>query len=186
MNDDAPRVLRLFARFIPADLREPITGDLHEEYLEIRRLRGSVRAGTWLWWQSLRLALTFRWERTAHGRPLPPIAEELRGFGHVWDGLRQDITFGVRMLRRQPGFTVVAVFALALGIGATTAIFSVVYGVLLDPYPYKDNDRMVHVELRDKTDRGGFLLNVNGAEYQQLRQVSAVDDIFLQQGRSET
>ena len=143
MNDDAPRVLRLFARFIPADLREPITGDLHEEYLEIRRLRGSVRAGTWLWWQSLRLALTFRWERTAHGRPLPPIAEELRGFGHIWDGLRQDITFGVRMLRRQPGFTVVAVFALALGIGATTAIFSVVDAVLWRPLPYPHAERVM-------------------------------------------
>ena len=48
------------------------------------RGRGPARATAWLWWQSLRLALTFRWERVAHGRPLPPIADELRGFGqHV-------------------------------------------------------------------------------------------------------
>jgi hypothetical protein len=100
--------------------------------------------------------------------------------------LAQDFTFAFRQFRKSPGFALTAIGSLMLGIGATTAIFSVVYGVLLDPYPYKDNDRMVHVELRDKTDRGGFLLNVNGAEYQQLRQVSAVDDIFLQQGRSET
>ena len=143
MNDQAPRVLRLFARFIPADLREPIAGDLHEEYLEMRERRGAARAGRWLWWQSLRLALTFRWERSAHGRPLPPIAEELRGFSHLWDGLRQDITFGVRMLRRQPGFTAVAIFALALGIGATTAIFSVVDAVLWRPLPYPRADRVM-------------------------------------------
>ena len=143
MNDEAPLVLRLFARFIPADLREPIAGDLHEEYLEMCERHGAGRAGRWLWWQSLRLALTFRWERSAHGRPLPPIAEELRGFGHMWDGLRQDITFGVRMLRRQPGFTAVAVFALALGIGATTAIFSVVDAVLWRPLPYPRADRVM-------------------------------------------
>jgi putative ABC transport system permease protein len=143
MNDEAPRVLRLFARFIPADLREPIAGDLHEEYLEMRERHGTGRARRWLWWQSLRLALTFRWERSAHGRPLPPIAEELRGFGHMWDGLRQDIAFGVRMLRRQPGFTTVAVFALALGIGATTAIFSVVDAVLWRPLPFPHAERVM-------------------------------------------
>ena len=105
MRDQVPLVLRLFARFIPGDLREPIAGDLHEEYLAMRERRGAARADGWLWWQSLRLALTFRWERAAHGRPLPPIGDELRGFGSMWDGLRQDIAFGARMLRRQPGFT---------------------------------------------------------------------------------
>src|SRR6266550_5495401 len=143
MADRQPLVLRLFARFIPADLREPIAGDLHEEYLEMRRRLGAARADRWLWRQSLRLALTFRVERAAHGRPLPPIAEELRGFGHMWDGLRQDIVFGARMLRRQPGFTAVAVFALALGIGATTAIFSVVDAVLWRPLPYPRADRVM-------------------------------------------
>jgi hypothetical protein len=56
-------------------------------------------------------------------------------------------------LRKSPGFAVTAVLSLTLGIGATTAIFSVVYSILLDPYPYRDADRMVHVELRDKGDR---------------------------------
>ncbi len=143
MSERLPFSLRLFARFVPGDLRDPIAGDLHEEYLA-RRARGGRRfAGAWLWWQSLRLALTFRWERAAHGRPLPPIADELRGFGHMWDGLRQDIVFGVRMLQRQPGFTAVAVFALVLGIGATTAIFSVVDAVLWRPLPYPHADRVM-------------------------------------------
>ena len=109
----------------------------------MRDRRGPARATRWLWWQSLRLAITFRWERAAQGRPLPPIGDELRGLGIMWDGLRQDIVFGVRMLRRQPGFTAVAILALALGIGATTAIFSIVDAVLWRPLPYPRADRVM-------------------------------------------
>ena len=72
-------------------------------------------------------------------------------------GIVQDVRGALRQFWRAPGFTATAVLSLMLGIGATTAIFSVVYGVLLDPYPYKDADRMVHVELRDKSDRGPLL-----------------------------
>ncbi len=60
---------------------------------------------------------------------------DLRG-ASLGETLMQDVRFGLRMLAKNPGFSAVAVLTLGLGIGATTAIFSAVYGVLISPYPY--------------------------------------------------
>src|SRR5437660_5297642 len=60
-------------------------------------------------------------------------------------GLLQDLRYALRQWHRTPGFTAVSVITLALGIGATTAIFSVVYGVLLRPLPYTDSSRIMAI-----------------------------------------
>jgi len=78
------------------------------------------------------------------GDPLV-VTEELRAARglHFVDTLAQDIRYGARLLRRNPGFAAAAIITVALGMGATTAVFSVVYGVLLRPLPYPAPDRLV-------------------------------------------
>jgi putative ABC transport system permease protein len=67
---------------------------------------------------------------------------------------RRDVQFGIRGLARSPGFTVVAVMSLALGIMATTAIYSVLHAVVLDPFPYKDVDNLMSVRVSNAALRG--------------------------------
>src|SRR6266508_1565605 len=70
------------------------------------------------------------------------------------DRILQDLRYAFRSLGRQPAFALLAILTLALGIGATTAIFSVVYGVLLRPLPYPDADRLVAIS--EVNHRGTF------------------------------
>src|SRR5687768_11583168 len=61
-------------------------------------------------------------------------------------GLARDIRFGIRMLAKTPGHTLAAVVALALGIGLSTAMFSIVYGALLRGLPFEDSEAILHLE----------------------------------------
>ena len=63
--------------------------------------------------------------------------------------LWRDFTYALRTLRKKPGFTAVAVATLALGIGASTAIFSEIENILMEPFPYPDAQRMMTVEIHD-------------------------------------
>jgi predicted permease len=75
--------------------------------------------------------------------------------------LWQDLRYGARTLLKRPGFTLIAVLTLALGIGATTTIFSAIWNILLNPFPYTDADRMVVIQIHDMSNprprgRAGF------------------------------
>src|SRR3981189_1776527 len=71
--------------------------------------------------------------------------------------LGQDVRYALRNLRKTPGFAVVAVLTLALGIGASTAIFSVIENILMEPFPYPDAQRYMSVQIHDteQNERGG-------------------------------
>jgi putative ABC transport system permease protein len=88
--------------------------------------------------------------------------------------LWRDIRYGLRLLWKSPGFTSVSLLALALGIGATTAIFSLLYSVLLAPLPYVDGDRIVMVWSQQKGQRNG----VSPSDYLDwLKQATVFDSL---------
>ncbi len=87
--------------------------------------------------------------------------------------LGQDLRYAARLLRKSPGFTLVAVLTLALGIGATTAIFSVVYAVLLNPLPYPDSSSLVFVS-EAKPQKGIKTTGVSYLDMQAWREQNTV------------
>jgi putative ABC transport system permease protein len=91
-----------------------------------------------------------------------------------------DLRYTVRQLIKMPGFTFTAVISLALGIGATTAVFSVVYAILMDPYPYSAADRMMHMRLiMPNGDINGYV-GLTGSQWREFRNSPVVEDSFLQ------
>ena len=92
---------------------------------------------------------------------------------HIVDEVRGDAAFALRLLRRDPGFTTVAVLTIALGIAANAAIFSVIYATFFEPLPYRDPDRLVmvwsHAPERLPVSPGDFV--------EWKRQAAAFDDL---------
>ncbi len=91
----------------------------------------------------------------------------------------QDLRYCTRQLIKTPGFTLTAILSLTLGIGATTAVFSVIYAILMNPYPYKAPDRMVHMRLLDPGGQeGGF--GLTGSQWEVIRKAPVVEDAFAE------
>jgi predicted permease len=91
--------------------------------------------------------------------------------------LLSDFRYAARELRKRPGFTLTAVLSLALGIGATSAVFSVIYAVLIDPFPYPGADRIVELRLVDKSGSDRHYIGFSGPQIDQLRQARSLEDI---------
>jgi predicted permease len=97
----------------------------------------------------------------------------------LFDELSGDIRYGLRALLRNPGFAAVAVLSLALGIGATTAMFSLIYAVLLHPFPYADADRIMnpHFILAQHPDVFQWF-SLSEAQLDDLRLAAPVDSVL--------
>jgi putative ABC transport system permease protein len=90
--------------------------------------------------------------------------------------LLQDFRYSLRQLVKNPGFALTAILSLALGIGATVSVFSVIYGVLMHPFPYADVERMANLSLQDG--KGNiFDAGFNGQQLRELRRVQAFQSI---------
>src|SRR5258708_21836959 len=94
----------------------------------------------------------------------------------VLDSLAQDLVYAVRSFRRSPAFTLVALLSLTLGIGATSAIFSVIYGVLIAPYPYARPGEIWAPGVRALDGRGGHVYSLD--ELRPLAEVPAFSDVM--------
>jgi predicted permease len=97
----------------------------------------------------------------------------------LFDEFGGDIRYGLRALRRNPGFAAVAVLSLALGIGATTAMFSLIYAVLLHPFPYVGADRIMNPVLIDPRYSDQFsYFGLNRPQLDALRLATPVDSVL--------
>jgi predicted permease len=90
------------------------------------------------------------------------------------ESLFQDLRYTAQQLWKNKGFAIITILSLSLGIGATTAVFSVIYSVLLDPYPYPNADRMVHLLIQDSNGALIWPLYL-GSQLTQVRQAQSVE-----------
>jgi predicted permease len=148
-------------RLLPADRYETIAGDLEERFrLDVQPHVSPGRAGRWYWRQTVSIAaarLLARSSRPAH----VPLREDphspLPQRGSSMQAIRQDVRYAIRTLVKAPVFTLIAVVTLALGIGANTAIFTLVNALLLKPLPFAQPDElmMVHLLMPDRAAPAG-------------------------------
>lgn len=146
-----------------------LIGDLDEEFLtHVLPDRGRRRARAWYRSQALRSLLPIMRRR------LEAASESRRARGrgeNLMHSMFQDLRFALRSLRKRPGFTFVVVLTLSLGIGATAAMYSIVDGLILNPFPFPDADRLVAVgsEYPRLGRELSFVEHMSPAEYIDIR-----------------
>jgi putative ABC transport system permease protein len=139
---DPPRLaIWLLARRLSAEWRDFVVGDLEEEF-SARSVDSPVAAHAWFWWQTMRCLAA---PPPVRPNPLPmgssPGDSRMRT-------LFADLRYAFRVMSRTPSFAVAVVSVLALGIGANTAIFSIVNAVLLRPLPFEEPEHLVRIFTR--------------------------------------
>jgi len=114
------------------------------------------------------------------GQPAAQNETYRRAIGlRLFDELGGDIRYGLRGLRRNPGFATIAVLSLALGIGATTAMFSLIYAVLLHPFPYAGADRIMNVfGIDDRAPDQFSWLDVGKPQLDEMRRAAPVESVL--------
>src|SRR5271156_3326109 len=90
----------------------------------------------------------------------------------------QDLRFALRQMGKHPSFALTAILSLALGIGATVSVFSIIYAVLMNPWPYPGADRICQVFLLDKAGNEDSWRGLTGPQVRQLSQAHAVEDVM--------
>lgn len=143
MRRATPRSHRLLLRAYPRWFREEFGEDL-ARHLRLQRAepryRDRIAGAALFWWEALRDALVTgaKLRMGGHG-------QRRGGDGDMIEALARDVRHAVRSLSKSPGYALVFVVTLGLGIGANTAMFSAVNGVLLRPLPHEDGERLVYL-----------------------------------------
>src|ERR1700744_3948335 len=99
--------------------------------------------------------------------------------------LLQDLLLAPRQIFRNPGFSLTAVLSLTLGIGATVAVYSILYDAVLHPWPYAGMERISDVWLTDAAGHEGTW-NLTGPQIRQLRQTQAAEDVAVANYTNQT
>jgi putative ABC transport system permease protein len=172
---DPPRLaIWLLNTRLPTEWRDFVVGDLEEEFAT-RRRAGPVAARAWFWWQTLRCLAA-----PPPVRPVPLLVGSSQGDSRMRT-VFADLRYAFRAMSRTRSFAAAVVGVLALGIGANTAIFSIVNAVLLRPLPFEEPERLVRIYTRTPGPDGGPFEVSPGKFYDWQREARSFEGMAMYQ-----